>query len=123
MIPREAYDRLAQIAWVHAPPAGEAEEEGQIGRYRIVDKIGSGAAGVVFRAVDPEGQAVAIKILRRRRGQRHLREIELLERTAQHPGVVALLDAGRCAKGPYLVLELAEGGSLRKQVSRNHTLA
>lgn len=121
MIPREAYDRLAQIAWVHAPPAGEAQDEDQIGRYRVVDKIGSGAAGVVFRAVDPEGQEVAIKVLRRRRGGRHLREIELLERTAQHPGVVALLDAGRCAKGPYLVLELAEGGSLRRKV-RHATL-
>jgi serine/threonine-protein kinase len=123
MIPREVYERLAQIAWVHAPSEGELEDEGKIGRYRVVDRIGTGAASVVFRAVDPEGQEVAIKVLRRRRGSRHLREIELLERTAQHPGVVALLDAGRCAKGPYLVLELAEGGSLRSKVGRSGSLA
>jgi len=123
MIPREVYARLAQIAWVHAPPEAEAEDKDQIGRYRVLDRIGTGAAGVVFRAADPDGQEVAIKVLRRRRGQRHLREIELLERTAQHPGVVALLDAGRCARGPYLVLELAEGGSLRGKVGRSQSLA
>ena len=35
-----------------------------IGRYQIVDQIGAGAMGVVFRAQDPHlGRAVAIKVL------------------------------------------------------------
>jgi serine/threonine protein kinase len=119
----DAYERLARIAWVHAPPEAEADEsenEDHIGRYRLLERLGAGSAGVVFRAVDPEGQVVAVKLLRRRRsrGEYHLREVELLERTAEHQGVVALLDAGRCARGPYLVLEMAEGGSLRSELSR-----
>jgi len=123
VIPRDAYERLSQIAWVHAPPAEEPGDEDRIGRYRIVERIGAGSAGVVFHAVDPEGHAVAVKLLRRRRpATRYLREVELLERTAEHAGVLALLDAGRCARGPYLVLELAEGGSLRSRLTREGAL-
>ncbi|MGE0708695.1 MAG: serine/threonine-protein kinase [Planctomycetota bacterium] len=120
----EAYARLTEIAWVHAPPLEEPEDEQRIGRYRLLERLGAGSAGVVFRAVDPEGHEVAIKLLRRSRsrGSRYLREVELLERTAQHEGVVALLDAGRCARGPFLVLEMAEGGSLRSELSRREKL-
>ena len=125
MIPPEAYARLASIAWVHAPPPeGESEDEDTIGRYRVIERLGAGSAGVVFRAVDPEGHEVAIKVLRRRRsrGARYLREVELLERTAERPGVVALLDAGRCERGPFIVLEMAEGGSLRSLLSERGRL-
>ncbi|MEZ6185061.1 MAG: serine/threonine-protein kinase [Planctomycetota bacterium] len=122
MIEPEAYRRLAELAWVHAPPAEEPGDEDKVGRYTLVERLGAGAAGVVFHAVDPEGHAVAIKVLRRRRGSRYLREVELLERTAQRPGVVALLDAGRSSRGPYLVLELAEGGSLRSVLTRRGVL-
>lgn len=123
-VPPDAYHRLSQIAWLHAPPAEEVGEEDQIGRYKLLERLGAGSAGVVYRAVDPEGHAVAIKILRRRRsrGDRYIREVELLERTSERSGVVALLDAGRCAKGPYLVLEMAEGGSLRSELSRRGRL-
>ncbi|MBL4846093.1 MAG: serine/threonine protein kinase [Planctomycetes bacterium] len=126
MIPPEAYARLAKIAWVHAPAEdGEGEEdEDTIGRYRILERLGAGSAGVVFRAVNPEGQEVAIKLLRRRRSRssRYMRELELLERTAERAGVVALLDAGRCPRGPFLVLELAVGGSLRTLLNREKRL-
>jgi len=122
VIEPDAYRRLAELAWVHAPPEGDTPDEDRVGRYQLVERLGAGAAGVVYHAVDPEGHAVAIKILRRRRGTRYLREVELLERTAQRPGVVALLDAGRCTRGPYLVLELAEGGSLRSVLSRRQQL-
>ncbi len=123
MISPGAYDRLGQLAWVHAPQ-DEPADDTRIGRYRIVERIGAGSAGVVFHAVDPEGHAVAVKLLRRRRmNQRARRELELLERIAEREGVVALLDAGRCARGPFLVLELAEGGSLRRRLSQGGPLA
>ncbi|MCW8140814.1 MAG: hypothetical protein KIT58_18080, partial [Planctomycetota bacterium] len=92
MIRPEAYSRLGQLAWVHAPPQGEADDETRIGRYRIVARIGSGSAGEVFHAVDPAGHPVAVKVLRRRvrRAGRYQREVELLERISERVGVVAL---------------------------------
>jgi serine/threonine-protein kinase len=125
MIRPDAYARLGQLAWVHAPPADEPTDENRIGRYRIVARIGSGAAGEVYHALDPAGHPVAVKVLRRRvrRGDRYQREVELLERISERDGVVALLEAGRCSRGPYIVLELAEGGSLRSRLQRDGTLA
>jgi serine/threonine protein kinase len=124
VIPNKVYQRLGQLAWVHAPPEGEPADDTRIGRYRIVERLGAGSAGVVFHAVDPEGHAVAVKLLRRRRvrADRYQRELELLERLSERDGVVALLDAGRSSRGPYLVLELAEGGSLRSRMGRQGPL-
>jgi eukaryotic-like serine/threonine-protein kinase len=120
-----AYQRLGQLAWVHAPPAEEQADETRIGRYRIVARIGTGAAGEVFHALDPAGHAVAVKVLRRRvrRGDRYRREVEVLERISEREGVVALLEAGSCSRGPYIVLELAEGGSLRSRLQRQGRLS
>ncbi len=123
MIRPEAYTRLGQLAWVHAPPEEEPQDASRIGRYRIVARIGSGSAGEVFHALDPAGHAVAVKVLRRvRRGRRYQREVELLERLSEREGVVAFLEAGRCGRGPYIVLELAEGGSLRSRLQRDGPL-
>ncbi|MCO5171246.1 MAG: serine/threonine protein kinase [Planctomycetes bacterium] len=123
MIRPEAYARLGQLAWVHAPQ-GEADDETRIGRYRIVARIGSGSAGEVFHAVDPAGHPVAVKVLRRRvrRAGRYQREVEMLERISEREGVVALLEAGSCRRGPFIVLELAEGGSLRSRLQRDGPL-
>ena len=119
----DAYERLSEIAWVHRPPISEPTDESWLGRYRIVERIGKGAASVVYHAVDPEGQPVAVKLLRKRRlTPRYFREVELLERMAEREGVVALLDAGRCSRGPFLVLALAEGGSLRTRIGRDGVL-
>jgi serine/threonine protein kinase len=114
-----AYSRLGALAWVHAPPKDEEADDTRVGRYRIAERLGAGSAGVVYRALDPAGHPVALKLLRRRRGApRYQREVELLERTAERDGVVALLDAGRSSRGPFLVFELAEGGSLRTRLQK-----
>jgi serine/threonine protein kinase len=121
----DAYARLGQLAFVHAPPADESADDTRIGRYTIVARIGAGSAGEVYHAHDPAGHPVAVKLLRRRRrdrGERYQREVELLQRISEREGVVALLEAGRCARGPYIVLELAEGGSLRSRLQRSGSL-
>jgi RNA polymerase sigma factor (sigma-70 family) len=113
--------RLAGVARAHVVP--ETVSGDRVGIYRIVDKVGRGSAGEVFRALDPDGHRVALKILHRRwRGERYLRELELLERASAFDGVVALLDAGSSDRGPFLVLELAEGGSLRARLNEKKRL-
>ncbi|HZU96328.1 MAG TPA: serine/threonine-protein kinase [Planctomycetota bacterium] len=108
------YEHLASLVRAHLEE--EPQDPGRVGCYRLEERIGRGSAGEVFRALDPAGHEVALKLLHRRwRGPRYARELELLERSSLREGVVSLLDAGSSPRGPYLVFELAEGGSLRSR--------
>ena len=87
--------------------------------YEIIDVLGRGGFGVVYRArqlsVDRE---VAVKIDTRvilddRDQRRFLREVKAAGRLSGHPHVVEIHDAGVLADSrPYLVMELCPGGSL-----------
>jgi serine/threonine-protein kinase len=109
------YEHLASLVRAHLEE--EPQDPGRVGCYRLEERIGRGSAGEVFRALDPAGHEVALKLLHRRwRGPRYARELELLERSSLREGVVSLLDAGSSPRGPFLVFELAEGGSLRSRL-------
>ncbi len=89
----------------------------RLGPYRIVERIGSGGMGEVYRAVraDEEfSQQVAIKLVRS--GQdpdsvyvRFKNERQILA-SLDHPNIAKLLDGGTTEEGvPYVVMELVEG--------------
>jgi serine/threonine protein kinase len=90
--------------------------------YQIVDAVGRGGFGVVYRArqitVDRE---VAIKldsrvILDDRDQRRFLREVRAAGRLSGHPHVVEIYDAGVLPDSrPYIVMELCTGGSLAQR--------
>jgi serine/threonine protein kinase/WD40 repeat protein len=94
-----------------------------IGHYRILEKIGSGAMGEVFRARDERlGRDVALKLIRPASSENpdHLRRFELEARAAaalNHPNIVAVYDVGFDQGFPYIVCELLEGKTLRKQLA------
>lgn len=88
-----------------------------IGVYEIVEKIGAGGMGVVYRARRSDEQFekdVAVKFLSHAAldGEGHrrfLQERRILARL-DHPHIARLLDAGALdAIGPYVVMELVEG--------------
>ncbi len=93
--------------------------------YRILDKIGEGGMGVVYRAEDTRlGRRVALKFL----SSRLLREPAALERfqrearaasALSHPHICALYDVGRHGDVPFLVMELLEGTTLRRRIAGN----
>jgi serine/threonine protein kinase len=96
-----------------------------LGRYRIVDRLGFGGMGEVWRAVDRElGREVAVKAL-----ARHLvANVEARERfrreaqhagSLDHPHVVSIYDAGTEGDSMLLVMELVDGGSLTARL-REH---
>src|ERR1700758_2903679 len=91
-----------------------------IGHYRVLEKIGSGAMGEVFRARDERlGRDVALKLIRPASNENpdHLRRFELEARAAaslNHPNIVAVYDVGFHEGSPYIVCELLEGKTLRK---------
>lgn len=121
---------------MHSPANGAAAVAARIGtrvgQYRIVDEIGHGGMGEVYRAARMDGQfdqEVAIKLVRGGMGSAFLTERFIAERqilaTLNHPNIARLLDGGATDDGvPYLVMELIDGeridaycGSRRLSVS------
>jgi serine/threonine protein kinase len=108
----------AAVAGALAGLAGgpAAVDARQIGPYRLVEAIGSGGMGSVYRAVQetPIRREVAIKLLRGgfdlpkllARFEAERRALALVE----HPGIARILDAGADESGtPYIAMELVRG--------------
>jgi serine/threonine-protein kinase len=94
------------------------------GRYEILDKIGEGAMGVVYRARDATlGRVVALKMLSADLGsddelnQRFHREAEAIGRL-NHPNIVTVYDLGDAEGHLYMAMELLEGDDLRALIER-----
>src|SRR5271163_907229 len=94
-----------------------------IGHYRVLEKIGAGAMGEVFRARDERlGRDVALKVIRPASSANpdHLRRFELEARAAaalNHPNIVAVYDVGLNQGSPYIVCELLKGTTLRQRMA------
>ncbi len=97
-----------------------------IGPYRLIEPVGSGGMGAVYRAVrvDAEySQAVAIKLIKRGMDtesivRRFRAERQILANLA-HPNIARLLDGGATNDGlPYLVMEYIEGEALNAWCER-----
>jgi len=89
----------------------------RVGRYRLVERIGGGGMGTVYRAERADGafrQHVAIKLIRpellSEDGlERFFAERQILAKL-EHPGIARLIDGGAEELGiPYVVMELVEG--------------
>jgi len=95
-----------------------------IGNYRVLEKIGQGGMGEVFRARDERlGREVAIKIIRPSSADQadHVRRFEQEARAAaalNHPNIVAIYDVGLHDGFPYIVSELLEGQTLRQRLGK-----
>ena len=93
----------------------------RLGQYTVLDEIGRGGMGQVFRAEHAMmGREVAVKVLPRAKSTPEYeaafrREIRMLARL-DHENLVRALDAGHDAKVYYLVTELVPGVDLRRQV-------
>jgi serine/threonine protein kinase len=106
----------------------------RFGRYQILDEIGRGAMGVVYRARDPQiKRIVAIKCIslanqsppaEREFRERFRREAEAAGRIS-HPGIVTIFDIGEepDAHDLYLVMECVKGKSLDKILEEEGRLA
>ncbi len=99
------------------------------GRYRILERIGSGGMADVYRAEDLQlGRDVALKILYRRFSQDG-EFVERFRREAssaaglQHPHVVSVYDRGEWDGTYYIAMEHLEGRSLKQVVLAEGPLA
>lgn len=96
-------------------------------RYRVVEPLGSGGMGTVYRAEHRlMERPVALKVIRRRLVahptaiERFLREVRAAARLS-HPNIVASFDAEQAGDLRFLVMEYVEGASLDRLFSTPHT--
>jgi serine/threonine protein kinase len=100
----------------------------RIGRYVLIDAVGRGAMGIVYRAEDPSiHRTVAVKVLHPNKGmtpqQIHIAR-ERFRREAQtagsidHPNIVRIFDVGEDAESGdmYIVMEYLSGPSLEQML-------
>lgn len=108
--------------------AGQPDPEADVlGDYQLLEKIGGGGMGRVYRARHRTMQRlVALKILPGvdrepdavRRFQREIRALARLS----HPNIVTAYDAGQSAGTHFLVMELIDGSDLARHVSQHGPL-
>jgi tetratricopeptide (TPR) repeat protein/predicted Ser/Thr protein kinase len=91
----------------------------QIGRYAIIERVGAGGMGLVYRAHDPElDRVVALKIVRP--GKRDEEATARLAREARalaqlaHPNVIPVYDVGTVGDQVFVAMEFVEGRTLTK---------
>jgi serine/threonine protein kinase len=99
----------------------------KLGRFTLVERLGAGAMGVVWRAEDPNlGRHVALKLLRRADEdltERLVREARAMAQV-NHPNVVTVYEVGQAEDGTnFIAMELVTGQSLRawQQAQRRST--
>jgi serine/threonine protein kinase len=116
--------RVANTEPVPAVAAGTIVDQ----TYEVVERLGGGGMGIVFRARDIRlGRDVALKVLRLGSDQdEDLRRLFGREAraTAQllHPNIVTLHHVGEHGGCPYLVLELLAGETLSTRLARRARL-
>ncbi len=101
----------------------------KLGKYEILEVIGRGGMGVVYKAVDPEiGRLVGIKMMT----SAIINDPDLLKRfyreaqsagKLQHPNIITIYDLGVHDSTPYLVMEFLEGESLDATIKSRRAMS
>ena len=94
-----------------------------VGKYRILELIGSGAMGAVYKAQDTFlGRFAALKLI----AEKYLDDREALVRFERegraasalvHPNICTVFETGRWRDRPYLAMELLQGTPLSERIS------
>ena len=98
------------------------------GRYEILQKLGEGAMGIVYRARDQTlGRVVALKVVATDSAEpeaeeRFFREAEAVGRLS-HPSVLTVYDVGKAEGQLYMAMELLEGEDLRALLESGREVA
>src|SRR5579883_2556703 len=107
---------LDRPAWSGLPLADELEPGARLGPYEILQQIGAGGMGTVYRARDSRlDRIVAIKILNQEFRHRLPMEARAIS-ALNHPHVCALYDIGDQEGQSYLVMEYVEGQTLAERL-------
>jgi serine/threonine protein kinase len=101
--------------------AAEPRQGDFVGPYRVQSLLGEGGMGRVYRAVGPDGEIVALKLVKAQLARddvfrrRFEREAGAAARVA-HPNVVPVVDRGEHEGVPYMAQKFITGGSLEERI-------
>jgi tRNA A-37 threonylcarbamoyl transferase component Bud32 len=138
-------ERMAEVGAVQSPVPSQVsdmggeetmvvQEAGQakptLGRYEIIEELGRGAMGIVYKGRDPKlDRLTAIKTIRftddfdedqvEKIKEQFYREAEVVAKLS-HPNIVTIYDVGEDLDLSYLAMEYLEGDSLEKYADKDH---
>jgi len=102
------------------------QSPGKIGKYTILETLGKGAMGIVYKGFDPGVERhVALKIIRKEL-LGHERAAEIVQRfrneaqaggRLQHPGIVSVYEYGEDEKTAFIAMEFVEGRALSQYIA------
>ena len=115
----------AELTRTLATPHRIISKDGLIaGKYRILDELGRGGMGVVYKAEDLKlKRAVALKFLPPQLADSNeLRERFLIEAQAaaalSHPNICVIHEVGESEQRPFIAMEYVEGETLRDRIKK-----
>lgn len=108
---------------------GHRAGELRVGQYLLLDRLGAGGMGTVFKARHQRmNRVVALKMLTGDAARqpafirRFEREVQTIAQLG-HPNIVMAYDAGECSAGPFLVMEFVNGHDLGTEVEQGGPLS
>lgn len=130
--PRELAQELIRRGWLTPYQVNQIflgrEEELRLGKYILIERLGEGGMGQVYKARQHHLQRiVAIKVIRRdfldnpRAIPRFQREIQLAAQLS-HPNIVHAVDAGIVGDTYYFAMEFVDGTRLDRMVKQSGPL-
>ena len=116
-------DSASQLDWGDAEQKPQENVPGQLGRYRILSKVGEGGFGAVYKGYDDDlRREVAVKVPHRiasaEEVEAYFREARILA-SLKHPGLLPVYDVGRTEEGLcYLVCPFIEASDLAERMKQ-----